>query len=114
MTRTCARPDCHRPTHARGWCNAHYEQWRLEKAAKCAVEGCDSKAARRDWCRKHYVRWGRYGDPTADPPVIRNLPNPWAAVSPPCPASHPPLRVYCWHDGPLRWYCADCKRRFDQ
>jgi hypothetical protein len=118
QTHRCAQPDCHRPHHAHGWCNTHYEKWRLLTADKCAVDGCDAGAAVRGWCRRHYRRWARWGDPCAEPPPHRrvsdNLPNPWAAVSPPCPAGHPPLRVYLWHDdGPLRWYCADCQRRFD-
>lgn len=26
--RLCSIPDCDKPLHARGWCNAHYELWR--------------------------------------------------------------------------------------
>jgi|SRR5690625_2387477 len=30
---------------------------------ECSISGCDSKATRRGWCNKHYERWRVHGNP---------------------------------------------------
>lgn len=72
----CAVDGCERLAKTRGWCNTHYERWRLGREVNmagdlrkkppkpCAVEGCDTRATARGWCEKHYARWQTYGDPT--------------------------------------------------
>ena len=74
--RTCSIPNCVRPMRTRGWCNTHYQRWRIhgdplmgEKRRKfCKVEGCSKGAHGHGWCDKHYRRWKLYGDPLAYSP----------------------------------------------
>lgn len=60
---TCSIQGCARPSKARSWCSAHYEQWRkrLGPAASCSVVGCDRKAYAKTWCSLHYDRQQRLG-----------------------------------------------------
>lgn len=73
---TCSVAVCDRPPSARGWCAAHYLQWRKTGAvsqspirryarslnlATCTVEECGATQYARGWCRSHYTRWQRTG-----------------------------------------------------
>lgn len=73
---TCSVEACDRPVNARGWCAAHYLQWRKTGATTeapirryarslnlttCAVDDCDRPQYARGWCRTHYARWTRTG-----------------------------------------------------
>lgn len=57
---------------SRGWCNTHYERWRLKGSTDdpertpetCTVEGCENPHKAKGWCNKHYRKWKSYGDPT--------------------------------------------------
>lgn len=73
---TCAVETCDSLARSRGWCNTHYERWRLGRAvdtpgdlrhgdphARCAIENCYGRPVGRGWCSKHYGRWARNGDP---------------------------------------------------
>lgn len=79
----CSVERCDRPVTARGWCAAHYMQWRktgtvtqapIQRYARslnvtaCAVDGCQVPQYARGWCRPHYARWSRTGSAL---PVIR-------------------------------------------
>lgn len=76
--RTCSSEGCKRPHSARGYCSAHWKQWRnrnadvvaadkKEREAKrpsvCTVEGCDNASKARGYCGTHYSRWRQKGDP---------------------------------------------------
>ncbi len=78
---TCSIPDCSRPLHRRGWCNAHYHRWQRHgdplgggppaapKKTACSIEGCTypiGKNISRGWCATHYKRWKAHGDPLED------------------------------------------------
>jgi hypothetical protein len=71
--RTCSIPGCNRPHEARGWCNAHYLQWRqtgeikptlirrYDSARGCQVEGCELQHYAKDLCHRHYARQRKTG-----------------------------------------------------
>lgn len=64
-SRNCAVDGCDRSGYLkRGWCNTHYERWRLKGTTddpvrpvrSCSVEGCKQKHAARGYCQSHYSR----------------------------------------------------------
>lgn len=71
---TCKVPDCDRAARSRGWCNGHYERWRLtgkepdgvllprmSQPSVCTVDGCNRKPIARGYCNAHYRRWQTTG-----------------------------------------------------
>lgn len=83
--RTCSVPFCDKPFVARGWCTAHWAQWRKRnplpvKSGVCRVEGCDRGGKmRRGMCELHYDRWKKHGDPATPLPTRSDLF--WAQVT---------------------------------
>lgn len=73
MKKICSFEGCNNKHKARGYCAAHWKQWRAGKnltpiqkthrGTKCSYDGCDNKTSRREWCQKHYDRWLRTGSP---------------------------------------------------
>lgn len=72
--RTCSVAGCTKPKRTRGFCNAHYERWRLLGTTGdaeiraygggiCAAGDCDRPSKVRGWCLKHYSRVREHGDP---------------------------------------------------
>lgn len=78
-TRICSVLDCARPAKSRGWCNTHYERWRLRgtvdlplRPTACGVTNCHRGGRLiRGWCKYHWQRWARHGDPLAGGPTRR-------------------------------------------
>jgi hypothetical protein len=67
----CAIEDCAAPSRKRGWCEKHYQRWRVHGDVTfvsvtkiCSVDGCMNKHASKGYCASHYQRWRRHGDPT--------------------------------------------------
>ncbi len=89
----------------------------------CKIESCERPARKRGWCETHYERWRVEGDVDAGRPIGRpgvgkwfdgddNLPNPWSNEAPPCPSCGE--SAYLWHSsGSLPWFCPPCRKRFD-
>lgn len=77
--RTCAVDGCERDAKSRGWCHAHYQQWRrhsdetalrpLRSAGPCTVDGCDRRRYARGHCNTHYRRLLATGDARPDEPI---------------------------------------------
>jgi hypothetical protein len=77
--RTCTVDGCERDAKSRGWCHAHYQQWRrhgdetarrpLRSAGPCTVDGCDRQRHARDLCSTHYRRVLATGDARAEDPI---------------------------------------------
>ncbi len=70
--RTCLIDGCTKLVMARGWCSAHYSQWRragdpLGSTRKphptCSVEGCPKLVHSHGMCSAHESRHRRHGDP---------------------------------------------------
>lgn len=68
-TRTCSIPNCVRPTKCRGYCNMHYQRFRLHGDAGgsepkynlnpdplCSVPGCLQATDYSGVCNMHYLR----------------------------------------------------------
>ena len=70
-TRSCSIPGCEGKFRARGYCNAHYKQYRQGRMPGrpfvplqpkgCAVPGCEGKHRSRGYCEKHYQQQWRKG-----------------------------------------------------
>lgn len=71
MQAQCTFLDCGKTVIARGWCYAHYQQWRRTGApattrraiypAVCTAPGCDRDSVTTGLCRLHYGRLQRRG-----------------------------------------------------
>jgi len=75
--KVCKFYGCNRKLHAKGFCKAHYENFRktgkkptlpigtLKEQRKkgCSVDGCDSPHSCKGFCVKHYTRFREHGDP---------------------------------------------------
>jgi hypothetical protein len=67
----CSIPGCHRKKHSRGWCNTHYQRWRINGTTElaprviktCLVEGCEEINHSKAMCSLHFQRWRTHGDP---------------------------------------------------
>lgn len=67
----CSIPGCHRQKHSRGWCNTHYQRWRINGTTEltprvkkiCIIEGCEEKNHSKGMCSLHFQRWRAHGDP---------------------------------------------------
>lgn len=79
---TCKIEECDKDVYARGWCNRHYQRWRLygnptadrRRVRKpCTIEGCERLARTRTWCTKHYQRWLDHGDPLYVKPTVCSI-----------------------------------------
>lgn len=78
--RLCSVEACDKPAWSRGWCNNHYQRWRLygdpvapsraRPRGTCSVPGCSDPCNGHGFCPSHYYRWKAYGDPLA--PLVRN------------------------------------------
>lgn len=93
----CAFDGCERSAAAKGWCSAHYYQWRkhgkcwelgstsrgtVKPVKDCAFDGCDRQAQCAGYCNGHYrqKRRGRiltplgttYGFAQVDQPIKRS------------------------------------------
>ncbi len=87
-TRTCSVPDCERPSKSRGWCNTHYERWRITGTTDdpvkcdpiCGVSGCERPTKARGWCKYHWQRWSRTGDPVEGAAIRRGSTTDMCAV----------------------------------
>lgn len=74
MEETCSIPGCDRVSKARGWCNTHYQRWRVHGTVDdpvvverlCSVSGCDRKHERLGYCQMHARRLDATGDPLND------------------------------------------------
>lgn len=63
----CAKP----PPYVRGWCGAHYQQWKRtgdplpqrQATIGCSIRGCGRKHYGLGWCEMHWARFSRTGDP---------------------------------------------------
>lgn len=70
--RTCSIDDCSRPLKSRGWCNTHYERWRLTGSVDlverepriCELDGCGELHYSLGMCKPHYRQdyYRRNGD----------------------------------------------------
>lgn len=74
-TQTCSVTTCDKPAESRGWCNSHYERWRLTGdvqadvpinahigTGRCIVDGCDKPTPTRGRvCAMHRQRKARSG-----------------------------------------------------
>ena len=81
MKKICKVDGCEKQSLARGWCQRHYDSWRLrgdpmaaskvERSANrtCIAENCTRKATKRGLCDKHYRRWARTGSPSPLPRI---------------------------------------------
>lgn len=92
--KTCQVEDCARAHKGHGWCNAHYQRWKLHgdplahipisirrpEPVTCSVPGCLNRAqSSNQLCGLHRHRWRRHGDPLAGnpgPKVPRTSPRP--------------------------------------
>lgn len=71
--RTCTIDGCAKRHLARGWCVAHYSQWRRTGGdplgstrtprSACSVEGCPKLMHSHGMCSAHEARFRRHGDP---------------------------------------------------
>ncbi|MCY4245792.1 MAG: GIY-YIG nuclease family protein [Gammaproteobacteria bacterium] len=68
----CTIGGCSKPHKCRGYCSAHYKQWRTygdplannsRKRGICIVEGCDKPHREHGFCSTHAMRLKRHGDP---------------------------------------------------
>lgn len=71
LDRKCTFLDCTQKHKAKGFCKAHYDQYRktgiVTKESKrirgiCSVDGCESLHASLGYCQKHYQRLRNHGD----------------------------------------------------
>lgn len=60
--RVCEKPGCEGPHKARGFCEAHYEEWRKTEGPRCSEPGCDRPLVARGVCRTHYNKLTRTAD----------------------------------------------------
>jgi hypothetical protein len=78
--RTCAGPECDRPAKCRGFCPAHYQQWRTRKGVPltpvrayagnggvglvkaCSFPGCARPLKARGMCHRHWIHLRKYGE----------------------------------------------------
>lgn len=73
-TQSCSVATCDKPVESRGWCNTHYERWRLWgdvradvpvnahlRGATCALDGCEKVPVRGRICPMHRQRRIRTG-----------------------------------------------------
>lgn len=71
---TCTISGCDRVHHARGWCLAHYTQFKRgvaptgpirarvrDKPDACSEDGCDGEVKAKGLCKTHYQRLLRHG-----------------------------------------------------
>lgn len=65
----CQFEGCGADAKQRGWCPAHYQQWRLgiplrpvRRAKPCSFEGCDRQSKRHGFCDPH-SRQAKKGQP---------------------------------------------------
>lgn len=79
----CTVPGCTEPNEARGYCNKHYQRWRLYgtpagsgrphkrrgRGAKCSIDGCGRPHQAWGYCSAHVSRWRRNGHPNVDEPI---------------------------------------------
>lgn len=71
----CKFENCKKSRHARGWCPAHYKQWRTTGTLKplrvptefCGVEACGKKHKEGGYCSRHNYYNQTYGDPLTPP-----------------------------------------------
>ncbi len=89
MNRVCFVDGCEKPHSARGWCNTHYQRWRVygdplfqvrvftRNLKGCEVRGCAMplRFPTTKWCAKHYHRWYRHGDPTKNLLTVHEPPS---------------------------------------
>ena len=76
-TRICDFDGCDRPHKSRGWCNTHYQRWRLhgdpsinmlpERRKLCTIEDCGKPHHARGLCGTHLARLRKTG--TTDLPA---------------------------------------------
>jgi hypothetical protein len=71
---TCKGPDCDQQAVIRGYCPAHYQQWRLRKELTpvtpnmkrvsdfCSVPGCGRPYRARGVCAAHWVHLKKFGE----------------------------------------------------
>ena len=71
---TCSVDYCDRPSHTRGWCQAHYFRWRRNGSLgdtpvftpgtrTCEMDGCERKHFGEGLCNMHWQRMRKWGDP---------------------------------------------------
>lgn len=76
--RTCTK--CDEPHLSRGFCQAHYTQWRYGQGRPCEIAGCSDltgvPGTARGMCAAHYDKWRVYGDPLHVHPDTR--PSRWS------------------------------------
>jgi hypothetical protein len=53
----CKLTDCGKPHHGKGYCEMHYNQYRLTQAPSCVAEDCSKPARARQMCHAHYSAW---------------------------------------------------------
>ena len=82
-TRTCSVGGCEARVKSRGWCNSHYERWRLTgdvgadrpighfhpERDGCSVEGCGRPYLAVGFCALHWKRNDIWGDPNYVTPL---------------------------------------------
>lgn len=58
----CSVEGCVKRVAARGWCSAHYRQWKIKQpGVPCSTEGCERVRYARGLCTLHYdrARWNK-------------------------------------------------------
>lgn len=70
--RICSVDGCKKPSAKRGWCDTHYQRWRLKgdvgsanttrKRTPCLVEGCEKLSRTLGLCNMHAKRFKKAGD----------------------------------------------------
>ena len=64
---SCKAQNCEKDVRAKGYCEAHYRQWRKGKLGKprhttCQTDGCHKARFRRSLCEEHFAK--EYGKKT--------------------------------------------------
>ena len=57
MNKVCKISDCGKRHHGKGYCEMHYNQYRLTQAPSCLAEDCSKPARARQMCHAHYSAW---------------------------------------------------------
>jgi hypothetical protein len=76
LMKTCELAECSRKHYSKGYCNLHYERWRVhgdpnvalmnrQHGGRCAIDGCGDPYKSNGFCARHFARWQRHGDPNA-------------------------------------------------